>query len=109
MILSSDCDQFICVCVLGDRLFNKPNSITVIRITFIPRELFNMIQLQIMYFNPLDIKKRYILNLVPITIRKNLRNVNYTSMIRYYSEYYTHMTIRYLRGDIYSVPFRIRL
>ena len=103
MILSPDCDQFACVRRLGEIHFFGLNIISVSRITFVPRELFNMVQLQVIYFKPHTKKNVSILNLVPTTIRKNLRNVNYTSMVSYYTKRYTDMLIWYLKGGLFRV------
>ena len=102
MILSPDCDQFICVRRLGEIHFRGLNMISVRRIIFVPRELFNMVQLQVIFFKPYTKENIPILNLVPTTIRKNLRNVNYIFMVQHYSERWSHMIIRYLKGGIFG-------
>ena len=115
MIISPDCDQFICVHIFEEifplasiQKYN-PRSLGVHTITFVPRELFNMIQLQVISFNPYTLESIAILNQVPATIRKNLRNVNYASMRVYYTNLFTEMTFKYLNGGIYGASFGIWL
>ena len=105
MIISPDCDQFICARALGETRLCMSNSMTIMYIAFIPRELFNMAQLQVIYFNPLAKENVSILNLVPTTIRKNLRNINYASMTPHYTKRYTSMVIQYLKGSKYGGAF----
>ena len=103
MILSSDCDQFICARTLGEIIyFSGSSMISVRRIIFVPRELFNMVQLQVIFFEPNSKENISILNLVPSSIRKNLRNVNYVSIVRRYTKRYAHMIVGYLKGGIFG-------
>ena len=78
MIITPDCDQFNTVPAFGD-YWTLKNSIGPIKYIFIPRELFNMIQLQVLYLFPFNKKHRKILNAVPISLRRNLKNINYYS------------------------------
>ena len=76
MIITSDCDQFNTVITFGKYNLLK-NSMVIREYYFMPRELFNMVQLQIIYALPYDIKNRKILNAVPTQLRRNLRNIKH--------------------------------
>ena len=100
MIVTSDCDQFNTVMGFGGCWLLK-NAILFEKHKFIPRELFNMIWLQFLYLNPYCFESIASVNLVPVTIRKNLTNINRTFMVKNTSLKYFDIITNYIKGDIF--------
>ena len=110
MIIVSDCDQFNTAVCFGTFPILK-NSIIApnvdftkrdTKFDFIPRELFNMKQLQIIYLNPYNIKNIIIANQIPTSIRKNLTSMNLTFMQMKLGHAYAQMFTNYLNGGIFG-------
>ena len=98
MIITPDYDQFNTVIYFGDN-WSLKNSIEHIDYRFMPRELFNMIQLQILNLFISNKKNRKILNAVSTNLRKNLRNICYHNFSIHYNNLYITMLASYLNGD----------
>ena len=98
MILSPDCDQFYIIQYFGGYWLVKNSIDTTRQFKFVPRELFNMVNLQIIYFH-YDKSDKNIVNTVPPHLRKNLRNINYNSLSENFNDTYINMLINYLNGN----------
>ena len=103
MIITPDCDQFNTVISFNDNWTLK-NSIGDTNYRFMPRELFNMIQLQNLNLEILNLFPygRKILNVVPTSLRRNLKNINHRSLSGRYNNLYINTLINYLNGNNFT-------
>ena len=102
MIITPDCDQFNTVIVfsLGTKV-RMANLIKLPDFDFVPLELFNMIWLRAICLSQYKKKNVTNINLVPITIRKNLINIDYKYMFEFNNHEYVEMIAKYINGDVF--------
>ena len=87
MIVLVDVDQFWCVTRITS-LTDYHNSIDITDIenlTFIPCEIFNMINITYIYFYATTTRNKHILNRIPLRKRINLRNLHFSYMFKHIS------------------------
>ena len=99
MIITPDCDQFNTVVAFGHYSFTtNSNSMMALNFYFLPRELFNMIQLQILHLRFYIVENKKFFNAVPINLRRNLRNIRYHSLLKNHNYLYINILTNYLNG-----------